>query len=446
MAGWIKPFATGWRTGLWGQDGVLEFGFSDEHNIALWTFGGGSVTVPYTFPLNEWHHITATGTGSSINIYFDGKLAGSYSQRTSNYGQTPWTFNMAGGGIFDTYGNNFTGAIDEVYVYRKALSQKEILALVEKDSYLRPEIRITNPEEGQNLIYPFSHIITTEILRNECVVVSVEFFINGKSVLNDTQLPYTYTWFVMEKPEEPEFRLTVRMTNSCGIWDEHTVTVTVTDKPETTDKPEEGLEGEQNEDGLSAGNPNSGGTEDNDLFTGAGALKSENGDGRNSFNINFKPLNTGWPGDEDGTDYQSPLKPAYREQNRTPASPGLKNTNPADINTHNNKTALLSAGQNRTSGPGSGENGNLMPENRTGSRKNDSRSGNTSYSADSDKTDHNPSVQNNSTAYQSGSNNRGNPGKINNNSNIIYLVIILLLSAIAATMFILIKERLHNRK
>jgi len=134
MAGWIRPTASqGGRTGLWGQNDVIEFGFIDAGTIELWT-PVGQIDIAYPFPLNEWHHLTAVGTGQQLELYFDGALAATSAGSVTSYGSSPYEFNIGGGGVFDDLGNHFVGQIDEVSVWHRALSSGEIARLFQGDS------------------------------------------------------------------------------------------------------------------------------------------------------------------------------------------------------------------------------------------------------------------------------------------------------------------------
>lgn len=130
FSGWIKPTATQTdRTGLWGQNDCIEFGFITGSQIQIWTPNGGSAAASYSFPINEWHHVVAVGDGGSLKIFYDGVLQVTGGSATANYGSSSYAFNIGGGGIFDTSGNQFVGDIDEVAVWYRALSDAEVLQL-----------------------------------------------------------------------------------------------------------------------------------------------------------------------------------------------------------------------------------------------------------------------------------------------------------------------------
>ncbi len=127
MAGWIRPLATpAARTGLFGQNDAVEFGFSATDNLQIWTPNGGSVNLPWSLPINQWYHVCAVADGSTLKLYTNGVLAATGGTASSNYGSSSSTFHIGGGGVFDASGNFFNGQIDEVAVWNRALSAAEI--------------------------------------------------------------------------------------------------------------------------------------------------------------------------------------------------------------------------------------------------------------------------------------------------------------------------------
>jgi len=134
IAGWINPTGTqNDRTGLFGQNDTIEFGFISANSIQIWS-PPGSVTVGYPFPNNEWHYIMATGDNNRLALYMDGTLAGSSSVSGGNFGESDYNFNIGGGGVFDPSGNYFNGQIDEVAVWFRALATNEITSLFDTNA------------------------------------------------------------------------------------------------------------------------------------------------------------------------------------------------------------------------------------------------------------------------------------------------------------------------
>lgn len=119
------------RTGIIGQNDLIEFGFIDAMTIQLWTPTQGALNVAFDSVTNlgEWVHVAAIGTGTSKQIFIDGQLAGEQMHPAlgaAGYGTSDFTVNVGGGGIFDATGNHFNGLVDEVAIYDQALSAEEI--------------------------------------------------------------------------------------------------------------------------------------------------------------------------------------------------------------------------------------------------------------------------------------------------------------------------------
>lgn len=130
MGGWIRPTGTQLaRTGLFGQNDCVEFGFIDATTLQVWTPTGGSLNVAYPFAANTWHHVAVVGDGNSLRLFLDGQQAGAVSGATPSYGSSGDPFRIGGGGIFDPAGNFFKGGVDEVFVHHRALGAGEVLAL-----------------------------------------------------------------------------------------------------------------------------------------------------------------------------------------------------------------------------------------------------------------------------------------------------------------------------
>ena len=72
IGGWIYPTAAqNSRTGLFGQNDTMEFGFNSSSTIEIWT-PVGSVSATYPYANNTWHYVTAVGGNGLLSLYFDG--------------------------------------------------------------------------------------------------------------------------------------------------------------------------------------------------------------------------------------------------------------------------------------------------------------------------------------------------------------------------------------
>src|SRR5437899_4202772 len=126
MSGWIRRGGDQPnRTGLWGQNDLVEFGYINNNTLEVWTDDGLDIS-PNPIPNGEWAHLAIVSDGSpgTMKMYTNGFLAGSRAH--SLPGNNAFAFNIGGGGVFDATGNFFNGQIDEVAIFDKALTADQI--------------------------------------------------------------------------------------------------------------------------------------------------------------------------------------------------------------------------------------------------------------------------------------------------------------------------------
>jgi hypothetical protein len=124
------------RTGLWGQNDLIEFGYIDNNTIQSWidNFDAAVNVSPNPIPNLQWAQLALVVNSGVHTVYVNGSPAGSATLTSSDYGTTAFKFNIAGGGIFDASGNFFKGQVDDVSVYYRALSSAELCSLYLKGS------------------------------------------------------------------------------------------------------------------------------------------------------------------------------------------------------------------------------------------------------------------------------------------------------------------------
>ena len=91
---------------------------------------------------NDWHHVVCQKTGSIYEVWVDGNLNDSTNVNITNNVQNKNKFYIAGNG---TTNNNFSGSLDEIRIFNKALSENEIQNLGDNSikygyAYQRKEI------------------------------------------------------------------------------------------------------------------------------------------------------------------------------------------------------------------------------------------------------------------------------------------------------------------
>jgi hypothetical protein len=173
IIGWFNsPAVQAVRTGLFGQNDAAEFGFHGTNStglaqLGIWTPNGNAAFLSQTdINLNQWYFAAGVGNGSAINLYlFTTNGAGgaqilqsTATGTTTNYGSSPYPFRIGGGGILDdpaVSGNYFTGNIDEVAVFNRALSVGELSTLYATAigaAGLPPQITV-QPGPATNILY-----------------------------------------------------------------------------------------------------------------------------------------------------------------------------------------------------------------------------------------------------------------------------------------------------
>jgi fibronectin type 3 domain-containing protein len=154
LSAWLKPSAlTGWRTAVMKETtGNHVWALYGNRNTNVPTAEiniGGIQVVNGTgqLPVNAWSHLAVTYDGSALRLYVNGSLVAtqpdSGAVATSN-----GVLHIGGNSI---WGEWFSGQIDEVRVYNRALSAGEIqgdmVVGVARDTRV-PQVAATSPASG----------------------------------------------------------------------------------------------------------------------------------------------------------------------------------------------------------------------------------------------------------------------------------------------------------
>ncbi len=132
MAGWVSADNPGAYASLFGQNDLIEFGFTTESGgqIGTWMLGNdwAFVGADYDFPYPSWHHLVLTGDATRIAIYVDGEKQAS-DEGGMVSGASSFLFRI-GGNVFNTTGDWFEGEIDDVWLFGRRLTEGEIRILM----------------------------------------------------------------------------------------------------------------------------------------------------------------------------------------------------------------------------------------------------------------------------------------------------------------------------
>jgi hypothetical protein len=130
LEAWVRPSAlTGWRTVLMKEAGTEQVYaiFANEdvaRPIGTVRTGGAYRIAPgaAALPLDTWTHLAGTYDGTTLRLYVNGTLAGSVAA-SGSVEVSSGALRVGGNAIWGEY---FSGLIDEVRVYGRALTQAEI--------------------------------------------------------------------------------------------------------------------------------------------------------------------------------------------------------------------------------------------------------------------------------------------------------------------------------
>lgn len=168
---WVKPMGPGPNNDQWGSPIVVKgFQFpAGQYNVSvsLWwstnisgnqkfAFGIGNVYANWNtnvvvsnnnFTAGNWYHVAATYDGYTMKLYVNGQLEGTKSLVTNiTYDNTPWTIGSTASHIRAVgYPRTFNGIIDEVEIFDRALSTKEIQRIYNAGSYGKCKMQMINP-------------------------------------------------------------------------------------------------------------------------------------------------------------------------------------------------------------------------------------------------------------------------------------------------------------
>jgi hypothetical protein len=197
LEAWVYPAAnqSGWRTIVQKEvDSYLLHASSGAGSLKP----AGGVTVgsqvptifaPNALPVAAWSHLAVTYDGSNLRLYVNGNLARS----TGQTGPVVPSSSPLWMGGNSPYGEYFNGRIDEVRVYKTALSASQIQTDMNTPVGSSTKLVITAPAEGAGLqggTIPITYTTTGSLSG----VDHVHFQVDNDPVQMDLSLDGTYSY------------------------------------------------------------------------------------------------------------------------------------------------------------------------------------------------------------------------------------------------------------
>jgi hypothetical protein len=96
---------------------------------------GSTRSTAFSPPLRNWYHVVTTCNGTHLRIYINGQLKNSVTISALTYPRTPNTSDISVGSRISTNNDLFSGYINELRLYKRGLSDREILNLYHENLY-----------------------------------------------------------------------------------------------------------------------------------------------------------------------------------------------------------------------------------------------------------------------------------------------------------------------
>ncbi|MBI3331950.1 hypothetical protein HYZ99_03245 [Candidatus Peregrinibacteria bacterium] len=237
MEAWVRPTASiGWRTVILKEvPGELSYALyansGNEGNVpsGFLRSGGSSYPAVYgsaSLPTNAWSHLAVTYDASSLRLYLNGNLIRS-TARTGSITTSNDPLRIGGNAVWGEY---FRGQIDEVRIYKRALSATEIQAdmntpVDSAPDTTPPAVSVTAPTEGATVAGSVSVAATAT---DNVSVTGVQFKLDGINLgAEDTTSPYSISWNTTTASEGSHQLTAVARDAAGNVTTSSVVTVTV---------------------------------------------------------------------------------------------------------------------------------------------------------------------------------------------------------------------------
>jgi hypothetical protein len=200
----------GWVYGLYAN--------SDQSRpfMGVYINGERNLSGGTLLPVNTWSHLAATYDGSTECLYVNGVQV-AFRAQTGAIRTSTRPLQLGGDTLTGEY---FTGRLDEVRIYNRALTQGEIQTdmTTPVGSTLPPDtsaptVSITAPAENATVV---STITVTATANDDVDIVAVQFFLDGVPLgLEVPDPPYAILWDTMTT-QPGSYTLTARARDAAG--------------------------------------------------------------------------------------------------------------------------------------------------------------------------------------------------------------------------------------
>jgi hypothetical protein len=146
-------------------------------------------------PLNVWYHAAATYDGAIMKLYLNGVLVGSAAKSGTLATSSAVAVNIGRNPDGAGY-THLKGAIDDVRIYRRALTGAEMATLsgTPTTSNQAPYVKLTSPSADAVFTAPATFSVVAEASDADGTIARVDFYAGSNLIGSDLTSPYAVSW------------------------------------------------------------------------------------------------------------------------------------------------------------------------------------------------------------------------------------------------------------
>jgi len=227
VSGWVKvatPETWGGFIGCLQDNGSYERGWvlgtrSQKFSFALVSENTSTMTYledTQNFNLNQWYYLTATYNGASMKLFVNGVLKSTSTAQSGDIIYAGLASDWFGIGAYVDDNENWLhhGALDELILWERALSDGEVAQLFLQQSNLAPSVNILEPVNNTTYIAPATITVIAEASDADGSVSLMEFYNGTQKLFEDTDgAPFVFVW---DNAPEGIHTLTAKATDNLG--------------------------------------------------------------------------------------------------------------------------------------------------------------------------------------------------------------------------------------
>ncbi|MBL7826832.1 MAG: fibronectin type III domain-containing protein [Saprospiraceae bacterium] len=208
VSGWVKMNSTDTWGGFIGclqDNGSYERGWvlgtrNQRFSFALVSESTNAMTYledVADFNFGQWYYLTATYNGQVMKLFVDGELHASTTAQQGDITYALYDSDWFGIGSYVDLNENTPhhGALDELVLWARALSDQEVMSWYKQVSNLAPTVSLNAPLNNATFVAPATITVSATAGDQDGTVGLMEFYNGTQKLFEDTDgPPYSFIW------------------------------------------------------------------------------------------------------------------------------------------------------------------------------------------------------------------------------------------------------------